>query len=255
MRIVPNHPYELDELKALNAAPWQITQLHRNPDYTFWGVGEDYMDMPKEGGGWGSSIISPNWASFDIKKPNELNEIINFYFAIVRDSVECVHCVGSGYNPATKIISDTFYDHEGDGSKRWCEAITEDEVDALWEHHRLHQFKTKPTAVVVNFAEKKSFVHDGINRFLLIETRAKRLGVWGKCEHCGGNGYIFTAPAAHLELNLWLIHPRKGAARGIRIETIQEHELPEVLALLREAAQRNAKRFSKLGDDYHEQEG
>lgn len=254
MRTVPKEPYELDNLARLNAAEWQIAQLSRNPEYVFWGVGEDYMDMPHIDGGWNGSIIASDWSSFDIKEPNELNEIINFYFAIERDNVKCEHCDGTGHNPATKVISDGFYDFDHNGT-RWCEKITDDEVDALWAHHRLHQFKTKPTANEVNTAEIKGFVHDGINRIILIETRAKRLGVYGHCEHCEGHGYIFTVPNARLELNLWIIHPRKGAARGVRIETIQEHELPEVLATLREAAQRNAERFSKLVDESLEKLG
>jgi len=244
MRTIPSDKHDFEYLAKLNAFNWQIAQLKRNPDYVFWGVGEDYMDMPHKDDGWAGSLIYPTWNKAD-NQVDELNEIVNFYFELVRDNVECVHCDGTGHNPETKIIDETFYDHDGDGSRRWIDKITNDEVDALWEHHRLHQFKEKPTAAQVNAQPR---VHDAINRWILIETRAKRLGVWGECEYCAGEGYIYTAPHARLVLNLWKLHPRKGAARGIRIENIIETDLPEVLEMLREAARRNAERFSKLAD-------
>lgn len=247
MRTVPDDKCDFEELERLNAADWQVVQLKRNPDYVFWGIGEDYMGMPDENKGWSGSLIYPTWNKEE-NSVDELNVIANFYFELTRDSIECIHCDGSGHNPATKVISDTFYDHEGDGSKRWVDKITDDEVDALWEHKRLHQFKEKPTAREVNAREKTGSVHDGINRWILIETRAKRLCIWGDCEHCVGLGYIFTAPNARLVLNLWKLHPRKGAARGIRIDNILETDLPEVLEMLREAAKQNAERFSKLGN-------
>jgi hypothetical protein len=36
------------------------------------------------------------------------------------------------------------------------------------------------------------------------------------------------------------------ASRGVYIKNIEEHEVPEVLSYLKEAAERNANRFSKL---------
>jgi hypothetical protein len=51
-----------------------------------------------------------------------------------------------------------------------------------------------PFAEEVNEWEKKGGLHchDGINRSILIKTRAKRLGIWGLCRYpkCRGNGYI-----------------------------------------------------------------
>lgn len=32
--------------------------------------------------------------------------------------------------------------------------------------------------------------HDSVNRWILVETRAKRLGVYGKCGVCGGEGEL-----------------------------------------------------------------
>ncbi len=101
----------------------------------------------------------------------------------------------------------------------------------------------------VNAANLKGGIldtHDGINRSYLIKTRAKRLGVYGLCPECDGNGFIYTAPAAHVNLVLWMIHPRKGCSRGVEIKNIQEEDLASVFSYLKEGAKRNAERFSKI---------
>ncbi len=49
-----------------------------------------------------------------------------------------------------------------------------------------------PSAEEVNAWERSGGMgHDTINHHLLIETRAKRLGVYGLCEHCAGEGSTF----------------------------------------------------------------
>ncbi|TSC81868.1 MAG: hypothetical protein G01um101420_781 [Parcubacteria group bacterium Gr01-1014_20] len=52
---------------------------------------------------------------------------------------------------------------------------------------RLHM----PTAEEVNAMQDRAFLmsHDAINRWILVEARAKRLGVWGTCRKCRGRGY------------------------------------------------------------------
>jgi hypothetical protein len=45
---------------------------------------------------------------------------------------------------------------------------------------------------------------------------------------------------------IWMLHPRKGCSRGVEVLEITESELPMVYAWLREAADRNAKRFTIL---------
>ena len=45
-----------------------------------------------------------------------------------------------------------------------------------------------PTPVEVNEWNQRGMGHDGINRWILIETRAKRLGVYGKCPDCKEKG-------------------------------------------------------------------
>ncbi len=173
---------------------------------------------------------------------------------------ECDLCDGSGYNAATNKIAKEFYDFDGDGSRKWCDNITQDEVQALvdasrllhfthvWEegegwrpkkwdshgywcpvchvavpqlspeHHsafctgckmemlllpgddaRLHV----PTADEVNKRNRKRHGHDVINRWILIEARAKRLGVFGTCSRCKGKGSKFPAHVPHRPYNAW----------------------------------------------------
>ncbi len=49
-----------------------------------------------------------------------------------------------------------------------------------------------------------------------------------------------------LVLNLWMTHPRKGAARGLRITHVEERHLPVFYALLRDAERRLRKRFENV---------
>lgn len=131
--------------------------------------------------------------------------------------------------------------------KFWHDKATQDEVGALAEHGRLRDFGPHPTAEQVNAAEQGHGVgHDAINRGILCETRCKRFGVPYYCPDCKGHGDTFTEPAAHVSLTLWLLHPRKGASRGVEIERIERSELEQVFAFLRQARDRNAERFARI---------
>jgi hypothetical protein len=129
----------------------------------------------------------------------------------------CRACEGSGYNPPTKQIADDFYDFAGTG-RRWCDAITQDEVDALVAANRLWDFTRRfvpgkgwqddptrphPTAAEVNAAQRQYRIHDAINRWALIEARAKRLGVWGYCEVCDGEGRLWANAQHRADYEAW----------------------------------------------------
>lgn len=194
--------------------------------------------------GWSGRAIIPSYKDFGWAL-DDLNEVVNFYFSLNRASVTCPRCDGSGLNPESHQLAEDFYDFAGTG-RRWREKLTQDEVNLLWEQDRLWDFKELPTAAQVNdWASGSRIGHDAINRWLVVEQRARRLGVWGDCPHCV-DGEIYTEDAAHLELTLWVIHPRKGASRGVQIERIEQDELPFAIAYLRQAAERNANRFSRL---------
>lgn len=285
--------YDVREADRLNAEKWQIDLLDLNPSYPFWGPHEDYM-WKKEDAGWESPIHRDGWGSFDIS-PDDLNEIVHFYFQVDRNSTACPVCGGpeggSGVHPDGQWISESFYRHSSpfcqrteddvratailrsfggtdhrpihahgsfpaeetlkkygpefrafceemrDGDGFWCDKITQDELDALVESKR-----TKDKTL----AEVNCSTHDAINGFILVQARCKRMGVPRVCESCEGYGTVFTEPSAHVNLVLWLIHPRKGASRGVEIKDIKQHDLPDVYKLLRKARDRNAERFSKI---------
>lgn len=244
MRYYPSDSYDFKYLKKLNAEEWMINVLKKNPNYCSWGNHEDYMW--NNNNGWTSSQFLDSVD--ELWELNDLNELINFYFQIHRESEQCEFCEQSGYNQETLEISKGWYDFEGKGV-RWCDNITQDEVDALWNEGRLQsKFDTKPSADEVNewSKNKKGVGHDAINRMICVEQRAKRLGVYGLCEKCNGQGSYYISPKAKLQLQMWFIHPRKGAARGVLLEEIKEDELDTVLGYLKEARQRNWDRFSKL---------
>lgn len=280
MRMLPEDDEEKNELTRLNVEPWMVDHLKLNPEYVHWGPGEDYMS--NRGESWDVSQEVDGWSSFGPWKLDDYNECVNFYFELARPSEKCEACDQSGYNPETKVIADTFYDHgdyridfgtmtmhgslvcaqkpRGATGRRWCDAITQDEVDALVAACRLRSFDTANrrlvsvprTAAEVNAANAQGakhhhdLYHDGINRGILIEQRAKRLGVWGTCPSCDGHGYAFTAPRGHLNVVLWILHPRKGCSRGVRVTKLSEADADSAKQWLREAARRNALRFGKL---------
>jgi hypothetical protein len=135
-------------------------------------------------------------------------------------AIPCAACDQQGYNKATKQIADDFYDFERTG-RRWVDKITQDEVQALVDAGRLlhftHTWKRGegwkrredgyiPSADEVNAAQSArdlAIWHDAINRGILIEARAKRLGVWGDCPNCGGQGEGWRDAAHHAAHDAW----------------------------------------------------
>lgn len=235
MRSTPQDKYDKEELKDLNAQSWMVKTLKLNPEYVYWGNYEDYMISK---GQWDSPVELSTVS--DLWELNELNELVNFYFNITRKSKNCESCDRSGYNKETKQISDDYYDFNNTG-RRWVNKLTEDEIVALAKYRHL----------TIEEARKRASNNglsgcDALDRHMLIEVRAKRLGVYGLCEKCNGKGYIYTEPVAKLQLQMWFIHPRKGASRGVLLTNIEENELSKVKDYLREARQRNHDRFSKI---------
>lgn len=128
------------------------------------------------------------------------------------------------YGPEFRAFCEQMRDGEG----YWSKSITQEEVDILVEKNRLWDFTRKvvdgkwvdmehrPTAEEVNSNQEGFKGHDAINRSYLIEARCKRFGIPLRCPECEGYGYVWTTDKPHLNLILWLIHPRKGAGRGDR---------------------------------------
>jgi hypothetical protein len=62
-------------------------------------------------------------------------------------------------------------------------------------------------------------------------SAAERMGDAINCPLCAGAGETRAGPD-RLVLNLWLLHPRKGAARGVEVREVKPEELEEVRAHL-----------------------
>ena len=267
MRGYPEDEYEKKELKDLRVKEWQIEALMYNPKYPHWGPREGYMSG---GGGWAENVFYSKWTDFGPWELDDYNECVHYYFYLHRSNHPCFDCDQTGYNLETKKIADDFYDFGGTG-KKWCDKITQDEVEVLVANGRLPEIfqdscwydkqqeewikridgeiivvpkPNMPTSEEVNAWQKKGIGHDAINRSILIRTRAKRLGVYGHCPACDGNGIVYDEQNGKLGLVLWMLHPRKGASRGVEIKEIRESEMPSVLRFLQLAAKRNAERFS-----------
>lgn len=298
MRTYPEDKFDLEESERLKTDEWILNLLKMNPEYPFWGPYEDYMI--KDGDSWDSRIIKENWKGFNNSFGlNYLNEVVNFYFEAVRNSVKCETCGGCGDHPDSQWITESFYQHsspfckmtqkneyvkhflgklgcdfdttvveEGfpseelldkypeefrqfceemkNGDGYWNDKITQDEFELLIENGR-------ERGCVSLYGMNKSSSnglssYDAISRSYLCEQRCKRLGVPLYCKKCDGYGKNYTEEKAHLELALWVLHPRKGCSRGVKIKRVEQSDLSDIFSFLKEAAKRNAERFSKIID-------
>ncbi len=269
----PSSEADVKEKDEVRAEPWMLALLDLNPEYTWWGPHGDYMK--KSGDGWEAPIMVDDWAALDLKL-DDLNEVVNFYFEVSRASKTCKACDRTGYAPLAKRVADDYYASPSDSyeyqdvlkARRWCDAITLDEAQALVDGGRLTSWDEatrtwkKAECVDEAFVERvnaanrrdhkasdndlDNLQHDAINRHILIRARCKRLGITINCPECGGTGAVYVAEQAHVTLVLWLIHPRKGASRGVEIERVSREDAPQALAFLSKAADRNASRFAKV---------
>ena len=249
--------YDVEEAKRLRAELWMLDLLACNPDYVSWGPHEDYM-WKREEAGWEGPMLVDTWSDLDLHL-DDLNEVVNFYFFIDRAGKECLSCGASGYAPEAKRLHDDFYGLS-DRHRRWCDKITLDELEALVREGRI-KAKNQPMGAKealalladvneVNGPGRKAFglrVHDAINANILLKQRCERLGFPLTCPTCDGHGHVFTEDKAHAGLVMWLLHPRKGASRGVEVARVKKSELPAISAFLKQAAERNAARFAKVG--------
>lgn len=127
MRCYPDDESDREDLVRLNAQDWQVEQLRLNPEYVHWGPREDYMwvKTKEEGGsgGWNARILLDDWATFHGGKRDadgelveggleldDLNECVNFYFALDRDAKDCETCGGRGSHPDAQWVTESWYD-------------------------------------------------------------------------------------------------------------------------------------------------
>lgn len=120
----------------------------------------------------------------------------------------CQACDGTGYNPETKQIRDQWYNFGGPVYSGICYNLTQDDVDALVNANRLYDFTHivvpgkgwqpkdppyHPTAEEVNAWARNGPGHDAINCAVCVQARAEKLGVYGYCETCDGDGEVWDS--------------------------------------------------------------
>jgi hypothetical protein len=74
--------------------------------------------------------------------------------------------------------------------------------------------------------------HDAINRSICVRTRCKRLGIWGYCESCNGDGYMPVDLKGRLQLVLWIVNPATGQNYGLEVDNIEQADLDSVYDFL-----------------------
>ncbi len=144
-----------------------------------------------------------------------MNVVWKGYISPYRET-KCDVCEGSGLNKETKKLSDDWYTRT-DGEEGWMYHLEQEEIQALINKKRLKHFLDNnkgviPTADKFNeWARKSVFAYDNINRVICVESRAKRLGVYGKCEFCNGKGGYFCDDKYEELADYWeTIEPPKG---------------------------------------------
>lgn len=115
---------------------------------------------------------------------------------------------------------------------RWRDQVSAEEVNQL--------------------SDTRGLFHDAINQWICVEQRAKRLGVWGKCRICKGDGRVYTEPKGRLMLVLWVANPKTGQSYGVEIHNITKAEIPAVHTYIRECGARLMNRLSFEDADGHE---
>lgn len=154
-----------------------------------------------------------------------LDETWNGYINPYPEPPECDVCGGTGYNPETKQLADEYYNHK-DRSHAWFDKLTQEEIQTLADGEDLIIFTHKPvpgggwerredgyipTADEVNEHQRKGFLF-GPNDSVVIENRAKRLGIFGTCPVCKGEGQLPFADKKDADLyDTWeRVEPPQG---------------------------------------------
>lgn len=100
----------------------------------------------------------------------------------------------------------------------WSHHLSQDDVDALAAHSRLHDFThtwsretgwqpkepaVVPTAAEVNEWSLRGMGHDGINASVAVRARCEREGVDPTCPTCGGHATVEKYPGQRADAEAW----------------------------------------------------
>jgi hypothetical protein len=149
-----------------------------------------------------------------------INQMIWKGYANPFRGLECTVCGGTGESLEVKRLSEDWYGLDKP-ENRWCDNITQDEVQALVDNGRLMDFTRVPrndqqraevdmkiaeggnswlpydngyvpTAEEVNEWAQKGLGHDCTNKWICVKARAERLGIAEmECSCCEGEGVLW----------------------------------------------------------------
>lgn len=91
-----------------------------------------------------------------------------------------------------------------------------------------------------------SFGQDVCRAYVKTKKICKDSNIDFDCRNCKGKGYLYISDNAHVGLQLWYLHPRKGCSRGVYIKNIEQCDIPEIITFLKKANTRNNLRFCKV---------
>lgn len=176
---------------------------------------------------------------------------------------QCPWCKGRGLSPEAQQVSDDWYDFAGTG-RRWCDAITDDEVAALIEAGRLRDFTHTwsretgwqrradgyvPSAEEVNAWQRgPGMGHDSINAWVCLEARCKRLGITHDCAKCDGTGELWSSLEAKRRHDEW---ERSGPPPGEGWQLWETVSEGSPITPVFTTAEDLARYLSTTGDDWH----
>jgi hypothetical protein len=226
------------KLDAVEAA------AERTRGYTGWSPDGDYLS----GKGWTATQSYPSFQAFcdawsDGDRAlalldDDMNLVADFYF----DARLCTACEG-GYTADYKAECDRLA-REGWGS------LTDVDFEA-WRAGdaglALADKVTTRKQWIAALEGRQTFsLVGGMTIYEVVCARLAAAGLAVDCPVCKGEG---STDEAGVDLQLWILHPRKGAGRGVTIENIQPEDLDPIRAWLRRSFDKHREHFAwVLGD-------
>lgn len=205
-------------------------------------------------------------------------------------ATDCMQCDKTGYNPETRKIGDSWYSFDKRdwvyvtpdrryNRAAWKYNLEQEDVqalldaDSLWDFTRvpindeqreivkqkvasgenswlLEDNGYTPTAEEVNEWAKQGMGHDAINRSICIKAKAKRLGVYGLCPVCNGEGNYFSEDKYRQLAEEWkLVDPPKGDGYQLWETTSEGSPISPVFKTLDELCEWAAENATTFGSN------
>ena len=165
-------------------------------------VADDYYDFARTGRKWGSKLTQD-----EVDALLDEGRLSSFNY--------------QKWDAETKEWEDLGIRHliSADMVNRWNEGIpyprNQENYD-LWCRETNALFSEEQAALLNNSIKGSFGGHDAINRWIVVKQRCKRLGIYGECDHCKGEGEVWRKPEDEVNAEAWKeILPPEGDAYQI----------------------------------------